>query len=187
MKNQNTIEFRSTQSGGVEETRGSDDRLNVTSRNSSRGYYNSRDKGQVYAAAFQHTAGTAGQYSFYLENTSSDKKLVITSIDVSAVVTSRFKLWHAGSGTAGDAVVPVNLNKDSTNVAECTMLQDNSTTIATVSPAGTPISDFQIGTLGNKEINFEGKIRLGENDAIALELDTSAGSLVHGVVNFYFE
>ena len=182
------IEYRNDVTRATEEAEGSDGRLNVSSRSDGRSYYNSRDQGQCYSASFQHTAGTSGQYSFDLKNTSTDKTLVISTIEINSVVTARFKLWFSSGATNGDAVVPVNLNKDSSNDAQCTFLEDNSTTIDTVTTSGAPIEDVQVGTLGHVDMVIKDRVRLGQNDAVSLELDTTAtNTLAHGTIFFFFE
>ncbi len=182
------IEFKNDKTRATEEVEGSDGRMNVSARSDERAYYNSRDEGQSYAGTWQHTSATSGQYSFFLQNTSTTKTIVISEVGVNSTVSSRFKLHFASIVSAvGDTIIPVNLNKDSSNDAACTMLEDNSTTIATITLIGRPIDDIQVGTLGHEELHLEDRVRLGQNDAIVLECDTTAGTLAHGVVFFYFE
>ena len=184
------IEFRNDVTRATEETEGSDGRLNVSSRQDGRSYYISRDQGQAYSTTFSNAAAADGDFSFFLKNTSTTKTLVIDSIGVNtAVDTTRVKLWFASiASQAGDAVTPVNLNKDSSNDAQCTFLEHNTTAIATITKLGGAIDDVQISTSGHEELRLVDRVRLGQNDAVVLEVVTTANTpIIFGVCFFYFE
>jgi hypothetical protein len=184
------IEVKNDITRGIEEIEGSDGRLNVSARSDGRVYYISRDAGQAYAGTFEHSAAADGQYSFYLQNTSPTKRMVIRSVGVNADAISRVKL-HFVTGTAanGVAVVPRNLNGASPNDAACTFLNDGGGTAITIGAlSGTPVDDYTIGAAGHAELRLEDSVFLGQNDAVALEMDTtSSTSLITGVVFFFFE
>lgn len=184
------IEYRNDQTRATEETEGSDGRLNVSARSDERAYYNSRDVGQCYTMTFNHTAAADGQYSFYLQNTGT-KTLVVSSVGVNATNTARFKLWQV-TGTAGDGVVrtPKNTNFTSPNDADAsTALHDGAgTTISNLTTVGAEIDDIQLAANSHAELRLSDRVRLGQNDAIALELDTGDTTPgVFGVVFFYYE
>lgn len=185
------IEFRNDVTRATEETEGSDGRLNVSARSDARAYYNSRDEGQCYTMTFDHPLAGDGQYSFYLQNTSADKTLVISSIGVNADDIARFKLWFVtGIAANGVARVPVNLNKTSPNdAAASTALHDGAgTAISGLTVSGAEVDDFQLAANGHGELRLFDRIRLGQNDAIALEMDKGTTTPdVFGVIFFYYE
>ncbi len=182
------IEVKNRKTGALEEIEGTDRRFDTSSRSDTRGYYNSRDDGQSYSATWFHSASADGQYSFFLKNNSSTLTLVVSSVGINAFLTARFKLWFATGGTNGVAVTPVNLNKASPHAADATFLNDAGTTVDTVTVAGSAIDDLSVVATGHEEMRLGDRVRLGQNDGIALEMDTGDTTpLVHGVVFFYFE
>jgi hypothetical protein len=183
------IEYKNDQTRATEETEGSDGRLNVSSRSDERAYYNSRDEGQCYAGTFEHAVALDGEYSFTLVNTSTDKTLVVSSVGLNNTTASRFKLWFvSGTIANGVAALPTNLNKDSSNDAQCTFTPDASGTPITIGTVGTQIDDVNVAANGHEELRLTDRVRLGQNDGIALEMDTTTtNTLSNGVVFFYFE
>lgn len=101
-------------------------RQDTSSRSDPRGYYNSRDDEEAYSIAWFHPAAANGQYSFYLQNTSTIKTLVISSIGLNADDLAKFKLWFVKGVVAnGTSITPVNLNKHASNdAAASTALED---------------------------------------------------------------
>ena len=95
------IEFKNDRTRALEQLEGSDGRINVSARSDSRAYYISRDNGQAYSMTFNHPAAADGQYSFYMQNTATDKTLVIAHIGLNADNIARFKLW-AVEGTVAN-------------------------------------------------------------------------------------
>ena len=173
-----------------EEVQGSDGRLNTSSRSDNRAYYNSRDEEQCYSMSFSHDAAADGEYSFYLKNISTTKTLVITNIEVNAANIARLKLWEV-TGTAADGVarIPKNQNLASSNAADVTALHDGAgTTISGLSTSGAELDDLSVVANGHSQFHLNDRLRLGQNDAIAVEMDTGTSTpLVYGTVFFYFE
>jgi len=184
------IEFQNDVTRAQEETAGSDGRLNVSSRADNRAYYNSRDEGQCYSMTYNHPSAGNGEYSFYLKNTSTTKTLVISSVGVNTTNIARCKLWFV-TGTAGDGIArtPRNLNASSPNDATVIALHDGAgTTISNLTVSGDEIDDIQLPADHHEELRLTDRIRLGQNDAVALELDLGTTTpTIFGVVFFYFE
>ena len=184
------IQYTSDRTGGLEKMQGSDGRANVSSRSDSRGAYNSRDEGQTYSMPFDFQSAAAGEYGAYIKNTSSTgKTLVISYIGVNSVEASRIKLWFVtGTAAGGTPVIPTNLNKTSGNAATATAMEGG--TAATgitglsedglISPINVPAADSGGGFMDDR-------VRLGQNDAIALEYDTGTTGDFSGVIFGYFE
>lgn len=185
------IEFKNDMTRAIEEVEGSDGRFNVSSRSDPRPYYNSRDEGQSYTLTFDHATAGDGEYSFYLQNTSTTKVLVVSSIGLNATNIARFKLWEV-TGTAGNGVsrTPKNTNLTSPNDAAAgTALHDGGgTAISGLTVAGAEIDDISVVANGHEEMRLSDRVRIGQNDAIALEMDTGTSTpTAFGVVFFYYE
>ncbi len=185
------IEFKNDRTRATEETEGSDGRLNVSSRSDSRPYYNSRDEGQCYTMTFNHPSAGDGEFSFYLQNTSVNQTLVVSSIGINADDIARFKLWFVtGTATNGVSRVPMNLNRTSPNdAAASTALHDGAgTAMDGFAVSGQEIDDIQLIKNGHAELRLTDRIRLGQNDAISLEMQLGTTTPdVFGVVFFYYE
>lgn len=181
--------FRNDKNRQLEEMEGSDGRANVSSRADPRPYYNSRDEGESYTVVFDHQSAVAGEYSTYWQNTSTDKKhLVISSIGVNSVQNARIKLWFVtGIASAGTAVTPLNTNKTSPNDAAANARQG-----ASGSGIANLTTDGQIDFLfcpanGHEEFRLTDRVRLGQNDAIAIEYDEGTTGDFAGVIFGFYE
>lgn len=184
------IEYKNDMTRALEEMEGNAGRANVSSRTDGRRYYISRDQGQAYSMTFEHSAAADGQYSMYLQNTSPTRTMVVSAIGLNADNIVRIKLWQVtGTATNGVAQVPHNLNAQSSNAAEVTALHDGGgTAISGLTVSGIAIDDIRLAANGHEEFSLNDSIHLGQNDAIAIEMDTGTSTpLVHGVVFFFME
>jgi len=182
------IDFKNDQTRALEEAEGSDGRLNVSSRSDSRSYYNSRDVKQTYSVAYDHQSAAAGEISLYIENTSSTKELVITNIGINAVENARIKMFFVeGTAAGGTVLTPTNLNKGSSNDATAIVRQAGAgdaitglTTLGLIDFAAAPAN-------GHDEFRLGDTVRLGQNDAIALQYVEGVTGDFYGVVFSFFE
>ncbi len=184
------IEYKNDQTRALEETEGSDGRMNVSSRSDGRAYYNSRDEGQTYSMTYEHSAAADGEYSFYLQNTSITKALVITAIGVNSGNIARMKLWAVtGTVANGVTILPHNLNLSSPHDADVLAIHDGGgTPISGLTTVGIELDDLSITANGHEQFRLGDRLRLGQNDAIALEMDTGTSTpLIFGVIFFYLE
>lgn len=182
------IEFRNDNTRATEETEGSDGRLNVSSRSDGRPYYNSRDAGQCYTIVYEHSDAVDDQYAFVMTNTSTDKTLVVSSVGINSDKLVRVQLAYiSGAVAQGVSVIPTNLNADSSNDAQASVVHDGGGTAITVGTLGALIDDVNVGIHGHEELRLSDRLRLGQNDSIALLLKTGSTPLLTGVVFFYFE
>jgi len=177
--------------GAIERTKGSDGRQNTSARTDSRAYYNSRDRGQMYSFTWTFADTLATQTAAYLRNDATDgKHLVIHSIGVNSEKAVRFKLsFVTGTAANGTAVTPTNLNKTSSNAASATAQSavGAANGITSLTPDGE--IDFAYCQIdGHEEFRIGDTIRLGQNDAIEIEVfEQEAAGDVSGVIFFYFE
>ena len=140
---------------------------------------------------YDHPSAADGQYSFYLQNTSTNLVLVISAVVVNATNIARVKLWEI-TGTAADGVArtPKNENLSSANDADTsTALHDGGgTTISGLSTSGIEIKDASIIANGHVRLELKDTVRLGQNNAIALEMDTGTSTpTIFGEIEFFFE
>lgn len=182
------IEYKNDVTRALEEAEGSDGRMNVDARSGGITYHNSKHLGQTYAMTFEHLTAANGEYSFYMKNDSTDMTLVVSDIGVNSVVVSRLKLWSVtGTATGAGDIIPRNMNLVSSLTATGSFKQDTGGAIGGITTSGIAIDDVQCSAGGHEELRLSDRLRLGQGDAIALEVDTTAGGNVFGVVFFYYE
>lgn len=174
---------------------GSDGRLNVTSRVDERIYYISRDNSEAFTMVFDDANATAADYVAYLKNTNAvGKHMVIHSIGVNCeAASSSFKLSVVtGTQSGGAAVTPTCLNRAAPKAAAATAAapaDSNSTPMTSLVEAFVLDHVGITGAYGHAEFRIQDSIRLAQDEAIAIELESAAAADVRcfGVVFFYFE
>lgn len=142
-------------------------RLDVSSRSSSRDFYISRDNGQVYTITSEDAATAANEETIYLQNTSSTKNLFIDSIILASDAEVRFRLKFVTGTAAGSTLLTaINLNKTSSNAAAVIARGDGAIT------GLTDDGDIALVTVGAGDtggMSLEDALILGQNDAVAIE------------------
>lgn len=177
---------------------GSDKRVNVSSRSDGRGYYNSRDESQSFSMVFDDAGATAGDYVAYLKNTKTDGlQLVVRSIGVNCIAAGSIFKLHTVADTvspgAGTSVTPVNLNQAGqakTATVDAQAPTDSNSTPMTISATVDEVDEVGVPTTyGHGEFRLNDQLRLGQDQAIAIELEAAATTNVRtwGVIFFYFE
>lgn len=190
------LDFFNSKTGAREVANGSDGRVNVSSRSDSRSYYNSRDESESYSVPFDDANASADDFVMYLKNDKTDgKHLIIRAISVNCeAATCTLKLSTVtGTAAGGAPVTPTNLNRGGVERSAA------ATALATVDSGVTPMSglteEFVIDHIGidspfgREEFRIDETLRLGQDQAIAIELDTAAAAdvRVFGSIYFYFE
>lgn len=179
---------------GKSQARGSDGRLNTSSRSDGRIYYNSRDRSESYTLVFDDAACSAGDFNVSLFNAKTDgKQMIIHTVEVSALALASFKL-HLVTGTAAGGAVeatPLNLNRagrpNKATVIASTVANSDSSAISGLVSAGV-FSHKSIGASDHADLHVEDTLRLGEGQGIAIEMDSGANATrVFGTIVFYFE
>ncbi len=182
------INYPNDVTGSIQIAHGSDGRLNVSSRIDGRRYYNSRDLEQSYSVPFQDADADAAEFVAYIKNTDTTKTLVVSSIGINSSIAGTFILHKMNStvGTGTD-LVPVNLNFASPNTAA--MIAVKGTGGVGVAGAGSAaiLDVLQVATNAHEEFRLENTLRLGQNQAVAIEYDRGASSVVEGVFFIFFE
>ena len=97
-------------------------------------------------------------------------------------------IYASGAIANGTAVSPTNLNKDSSNDAQCTFTHDAGATAITVGTDGLILDEIALTAYGHEEFRLNDSLRLGQNDAIALKVVAGTSTPdIWGVIFLYFE
>ena len=145
-------------------------RLNVSSKTQPRAFYVSRDEGRAYNAVFEDMTCAAGDTVAYAKNNSSDRLLIIDSIEFHSAENVKWKVFSVtGTAASGETIVASNLNLQSGIPADGTYMAGNTaiTGLANVRQVGSHRSQ----ALSDSSMDFSGALILGPGDAIAVEYD----------------
>lgn len=157
-------------------------RMNVSSRSDERSYYISRDNGDTYTVTSEATIAS-GQYLLYLKNTSTTQKFYIKDIRMGSVEQGVFKLSFVdGTAVGGSAITPVNLNKNSANIAASDARGQAAVSGIT--------DDGIINTINNNagnstDIDLHDSLILGQGNAIAIKYNGPTSEVDVTIFGFY--
>ena len=180
------ITVTSDKTGALEEVFGSDNRMNVSSRSDNRSYYISRDDSQAYSAVWDDSSSAAGDFICYLKNTHPTKTMVLDSFGVNSENAASFKL-HLVTGTAaGNACTPMCLNRVKVNAAQATCIEAAGTAITGLTSAGVFDHASSVAD-GHEEFRLQDRLRLGQDEAIAVEYEQGTTGRTWGVSFFFYE
>lgn len=181
------IQYTSDKSGGVEKARGSDNRFNVSSRQDSRSYYNSRDNSQAFSLVWDDASSAAGDFIIYWKNTdTANKHLVIDSVGMNSANAASFKL-HVVTGTAvGSPVSPLCLNQATIKPAGATGIEAAGTAITGLTSTGT-IDHAAVVAGGHEEFRLDDRLRIAQGGSIAIEYEQGTTGRTWGVIFGYYE
>lgn len=181
------IQYTSDSTGSLEKARGSDSRFNVSSRQDSRSYYNSRDKSQAFSLLWDDSSSAAGDFILYWKNTdTTGKHLVIDSAGLNSENAGSFKL-HVVTGTAaGVSVTPVCLNQATPKTAQATAVEAAGTAITGLTSSFV-IDHVSATAGGHQEFRLDDRLRIGQDQAIAIEFEQGTTGRTWGVIFGYYE
>jgi len=185
-----SIEIQNDVTRAKEDVEGSDGRMNVSSRQDSRMYYNSRDRKQAYSFVYNFDLAENNEVAAYLQNTSSDgKEIVIEHIGVNSDSAIRIEAdFVTGTAAGGTTVTPTNLNRTSSNAANASAMEGGSaSTGVTGLTVAAKIDRTSVAADGHQEFELKDSVRLGQNDAIAITVIEGTTADTFGVIYFYFE
>ena len=158
-------------------------RLNVSARAASRQYYESRDEGQVYTASFEDAGAVADEETAYIQNTSTDKDMIIDSVFIGTDILSIWRVKFVTGTATGTVVTPTNLNKTSSNAAAANARGGTAGVGSTVDAGDICFVYVPVGSSGM--YNSNESLRLGQNDAIAVECETSSDAKI--TITFHYD
>ncbi len=160
----------------------SNQRLDVSARAARREYYESRDNGNVYTAISIDATALAGEEIIYLQNISTINDMIVERLTISVDTNSTWTVKFVTGTAAGTSITPVNLNKASSNSALANILGNGAVTGTTDDGV---IFQKRFVANDHDELQFSQALRLGQDDAIAVECGANAA--VEIVVLFHFD
>jgi hypothetical protein len=183
------IQVQSDVDGNDQRVKGSDNRMNVSGRVDGRPYYVARDDGLAFSIIWESTNIVTGEEFFYLKNTSPTHDIVISAIGVNSELLARVKLFRVtGTPSGGEVLTPTNTNGRSANVAVCTSQQAADDTGIAGLTEGVPIDYVGVTAGGHEEMRLQDTVRLGQDQAVAMEATAVASNCdFWGVCFIFFE
>ena len=161
-------------------------RLNVSAKSKNRLFYISRDDGLAFNAIMPSFSAAAGEYVFYIKNTSSDRNLYINSIEYHSLQAVHWKVWEVtGTAAGGTAITAKNINLGSGRLAE-TIVMGGGATITGLTTNG-QLGTHRTEVTGESSMDFGGGLIISPNKAIAIEYDTGTTGLCEIDCLFHFE
>lgn len=185
------IEVSSDKTGGTEVIQGSDRRFNVSSRQDSRIYYNSRDDSLSFTLNWDDASTATGDYVLIWINDHVSKTLVVEGIEIGSQYGSDWQLQSISSPVAGGGTVatPGCLNRVKTSVAQATARTAVSATVTIGGSIDIILSHKSVGAREGDDWDLHDSVRIGPGGAVALQCiltDTSPG-LTQGSLVAYYE
>ena len=158
-------------------------RLDVSARTASREYYESRDEGNVYSISMTDPGGQTTEDLIWLKNTSTTQDIVIDDIFIGSLAVSEWVLKFVTDPTpaTGTAITPTNLNAASSKSASVSA-RGGAAGVANLTDGAT-ICILRTGVGVTSDFKFGEALRLGQDDAIAIELTTTAAD---GEITVFF-
>ncbi len=179
-----TIDIQNDVTGAGEFVKGSDGRMNVSSRTDERIYYNARDNEDTYIWTSTDSGAAVGEYIIYIKNTSTTKQLVIKEIVLTPGVAMTFIIGTATGTPTSASITGFNTNLSSTKIAPATAHGD--ALVDNVTPVQT-LRTVSVEALTSEHVDFHDTLRMGQNDIIAIEGDVNAGGTLACQILGYFE
>lgn len=162
-------------------------RGNVSAKTNPRIFYASRDDQKAYNAIMDSSfSAAAGDYVFYLANTSSSDNLFVKHIEFHSVQAVKWRIWEvSGTAAGGTTITPANLNLAS-GLSSSTICMGGGATItglSTVKQIGTHRTEPD----GDATMHYDDALIIGPNKAIAVEYDTGTTGICEIDCFYHFE
>ncbi len=160
-------------------------RLDVSARSADRTYYESRDEGSVYTLSIEDAGAVANEETVWLKNTSTTKDMIIDTISIGSVAITTWRLKFATFTTqpTGTTVTATNLNRASSNTAAAECLGGAAGVSNVID--GPTIAFFNCDAGSETIWDTKEALRLGQDDQIAIECETSGDVLI--TIEFHFD
>lgn len=169
-------------------TKGGKVRLDVEAKSDEVIFFASRDESEAFSWVAQDAAAAAGEYVIYVKNTSTQGKiLVIREIVVGSAELAIWKLSTVtGTAAGGSEITGVCLNRKTPTSAPATA-RSGSTGGVTGLTEQEVVAICRSTADANKVLDMHDALILGQDQAIAVEIDTTAGAEASVVVIGHFE
>ncbi len=171
-------------SSGRKATVSTFNRLNVSAKTQPRIFYASRDEGLSFNSISDVASAAAGDYVFYLKNTSSTRNMFIQHIEFHSIEAVKWLIWKVTGTAAGTDIDGNNLNLGSGLPSETENKGDGAVTGLT--------ADYQVGIHrtaagGEGEMDYTDALILTPGTAVAVEYDTGTTGGCEVDCFFHFE
>ena len=181
------IKYQNDANGGDERARGSDNRLNVSSRGDSRSYYASRDNSAAFSLSWDDSTSAAGDFIVYWKNTdATGKKLVIHTVELNSANDCSFKVWTVTGSASGATATPVCLNFSAPQSANAEAIQAAGTAITGLSE-DLLIAHIGTSAYGDKTFSDDDNVIIGQDQAIAIEYEQGTTGRTWGTIFGFYE
>jgi hypothetical protein len=161
-------------------------RLNVSAKSKNRLFYISRDDGLAYNAVMPSFSAAAGNYVFYLKNTSTSQNLMMNSIEYHSVEAVHWKVFQVtGTAAGGTTITPTGLNLGKTLTAPVICMGGGAN--ITGLTIGSQIGTHRTQATGEAGMDWGGGLILAPNTAIVVEYDTGTTGLCEIDCIFHME
>lgn len=162
-------------------------RLNVSSKSRSRLFYISRDDELAFNAVMPAFSAAAGEYVFYIKNTSSTRNMYLHNLEFHSVESVLWKVWLVtGTAAGGTVITSSNINLGSGRAAEATCMGGGAT-ITGLTTSRQLGSHRTTATGANSAMTFGDGLILSPNTALAIEYDTGTTGLCEIDFLFHYE
>jgi hypothetical protein len=165
----------------------SENRLTVNAKTNVRGYFSSRDQGNAYSIVAEDADPAAGEYTVWVQNNSTNHFIVSRIITGSTDADVVWKLWQVtGTGATAAAITPKSLNLALAISASLTA-KGGAGGVTGLTTSGM-ITMWNQG-VANSTFVFDSNdmIRIGQNQAIALEYDAGTTNACSITILGYFD
>lgn len=178
------LEFKDKKTGNKSEAEGSDGRLDVSSRTDGRPYFVSRDDSLDFLAPFEDASAAAGDYCAYIKNDDiTGKDLVVNRITLGSANAAEFKVWVVTGTASGTSETASSTNRNPSGSANATVISD---AVSGLTASSELVHDACVAG-GRCVIEFGDTVRLGKDQALAVEYDTGTTGKCWGTIFFFFE
>ena len=171
-------------SSGRKATVSTFNRLNVSAKTQPRIFYASRDEGLAFNAPTDNPAIAAGEYCWYLKNTSTTRNVFVQHIEFHAVEAVKWIVWEVTGTATGTAVLPSNMNLGSGIPAEALCYGDGA--VGGLTPVKV-MGNHRNQAGGEGEMDWTDALILTPGKAIAIEYDTGTTGQCEIDCFFHFE
>jgi hypothetical protein len=161
-------------------------RLNVSAKTRDRLFYASRDDNLAFNAPMPSFEAAAGNYVFYIKNTSSTQNLILSSIEYHSEENVAWNVWQVtGTAAGGNVLTAVNLKLGAGIAAPCIAMGGGAT--ITGLTLGDLIGVHRTPAFGEAVMHWGGGLIIGPGKAIMTEYDSGTGGLCEIDAFFHYE
>jgi hypothetical protein len=142
----------------------------------------------AFSLVWNDASSAAGDFILYWKNTdTTGRQLIIDSVGLNSENAASFKL-HVVTGTAaaGSTIAPLCLNQASPKTAQATAMEAAGTAITGLTSAGV-VDHAGTAAGGHEELRLDDRLRIGQDQAVAVECEQGTTGRTWGVIFGFYE